>query len=1341
MKFKGVLSAFIFVIFASLVMVVIYLQSESFGKLLTRVGTDILYKKYEIKLETTNLEINLFPPGIHLKNVSLSMSSDEIESLEIEFGTIGYNFGLFELEEKNFSIGEIYLGDGFVNLKTKPSNTPVDELDKQLIKKIFKYQDFIPLRIDSVLVENSIFFTNEQSFDAKKIKIFKESDDFIVRLHLHHVKMTPQDKFELDEIWADSRVSVNELEIQRLKLKDDVHNLLLSGVVKDYFKLKKSMINLNGMADLDLEAIFREYPFPVLIKNLQGQLNLNFDISIEQENLKGELGFNLESLNSNVLKADKVTGNIKIKEDQIYLGQLKLNNGLEKFELKKSAVISDLKFKKILSEPLYFSLSQFQLTNALGVLGDDLKVLKGELTGDVAFEFKDKNIYFFPEDNFLVKSLRLVTGENNDEFKIIYINNVHLTNGAFAVIGNQFRMESQVKLANSNFNLKGEVDSSNVSFEVKKGDIDLADLGGIANLDILGKGTLDVKVFGPTQNVSIDIKGKTKGFGILGYFLDESDKHVTISLGDSSVIINKFDSVIGKTQIIGNGSVNYKNADIAIGITANNSNFTDLSRIIKPILNELQFLPDDLSFGAKVDVDIFGKYNLDKLKLRTTIHLKDIFSFGEEFDNGRFDLNLNKKIIEIKNIELSKSQGRLYGSYGLDLKNKNMEIDFNWDNFQLNNFNFGKKYLPNFSSFFSGRVNGGGRLSDYKLKIVSTAFNTKSAGNKFENSNFDLVLTNHQIGGKINLLGTFIRSDFNLSLDGNSNSEISAQIKSSSIKPLFVAFLGQHIQTENLSGSLDFELNSSFYKGFQQLSLRAQMKELNLNHPEFNFNYQSTSPEFIIQNGKVEKWNFNSQDPDLKISTQGQGNLASSATLVNEFQLNSKLLEILLASVLSSEGFITNTLKINFLRNDFNYNFMSKTNNLDISINQLPIQLNKINYNLAIEDKKLIINQFKASLSSGAFQVKGDVFFGSTPSDVNIKFNLDKAEIPIFGQSSINVSADGMLVGNKYPYSLGGEVTIHRAQIINELNEFSTKSSGFSQVRFLPQNQESMLSKFVSLNIGAKLDRPARITNSLMDVALDGEVRLTGNPMRPVAEGRLSSPPNSSRIFFKNNEYQITRADINFNSKKAISNPDFDVQAQTIISTYKIFPKAYGDLERFSFDLTSDPSLPRNSILSLIAFGYTDEMQGSLYTRDQQSLTQVGVGSFVFDRFKISDILNKQFGLQVNLGTVIEQSTTDSLLSGRTQDVSVGQGAGGLGRTRSATKIELKKRLDEATTLSVSSTMGGSIGQRQSMNLNYGLSKSVQLEGVYELRTNEEGEADIIYNSIGGDIKFRRTFK
>ena len=380
-------------------------------------------------------------------------------------------------------------------------------------------------------------------------------------------------------------------------------------------------------------------------------------------------------------------------------------------------------------------------------------------------------------------------------------------------------------------------------------------------------------------------------------------------------------------------------------------------------------------------------------------------------------------------------------------------------------------------------------------------------------------------------------------------------------------------------------------------------------------------------------------------------------------------------------------------------------------------------------------------MDNGYALFKGDVFFDDQEPDVNIKYVLDRAEIPILGKSIVNLTGEGIILGSERPYDVGGEISINKALIVNELSDFTAKGGGMGDVRYLPKNQESALGKLLRLNVNVKADNNIRITNSLMDVSLRGEARIFGSPTRPRGEGRLYSPVNSSRVFFKNNEYTITSADIAFTPKKDITNPDFDIEALTFITNYRVIAKAYGDLERFNFDLTSDPPLSRNSILSLIAFGYTDELQNSIAQKDQQSLTQIGVGSFVFDRFKISDILNKQFGLQVNLGTVFEQSGTDSLLSGRSQEGQNPGGNAGLGRTKSATKIELKKRLDEALSLSVSSTMGGSIGQRQSMNLTYSVNKKAQLEGVYELRTNAEGEEDIIDNSIGGDVKFRWTFK
>jgi autotransporter translocation and assembly factor TamB len=261
----------------------------------------------------------------------------------------------------------------------------------------------------------------------------------------------------------------------------------------------------------------------------------------------------------------------------------------------------------------------------------------------------------------------------------------------------------------------------------------------------------------------------------------------------------------------------------------------------------------------------------------------------------------------------------------------------------------------------------------------------------------------------------------------------------------------------------------------------------------------------------------------------------------------------------------------------------------------------------------------------------------------------------------------------------------------------------------------------------------------MLELLVNGDLNISGDLAAIRADGLVSIIPQNSKVLFKNNDYIISKGDFIFSNKRFITNPDFDIQANTLISNYKIVAKAYGNAEKFNFDLLSDPVLPKNSILSLIAFGYTDNDSNSTTSQqDKRNLTQVGVGSFIFDQFKINELLKKQFGFQLNLGTQYMQ-TDSSLLNGKSQD-SIG-GGGLVGRTRSATKIELRKKLSEAMNLSVSSTMGSSVGQMQTMNLNYNLTKLMQVEGVYQLRTNSEGEEDIIDNSIGADLKFRWSFK
>lgn len=1339
MRYKSVLGAFLFICTASLVALMIFIHTKSFGNLLTRVVSDVAQRKAQTKVSIRSVEISLFPPGLELNRVTVSKKISDQEELFAEIGKFGFYISLIEIEEKRLTFGEIRISDSVIDYKFPKKDEPLNEIPKEVINKVFDLSEKSPIRIDTILLENSKVTANHDLLEVRRLKIFKKSKEFVARFHLSNIKPQADSELSLDEVWGDLEIGRKNIDVYRLKVQHDVQAIMLKGKIENYRLLKNASGAFRGEAHLHLKNIQNELNISDILQVQKGFISSHFNISYVNQKLDGAANFEVREIASNLIFADLIKGELKLKPESVTLESFSLVNNKESAELQKPAILYNLESKQLLPSALFLRANHLKLTNVLRFL-PSLKVLKGELTGDVTLKVDNKDLFITPVDGFKINQLGLIVGSEAKPFTILMIKEAKLKETNLSVINGEFSLSSNITLPRSKFEVDGFVSKERTRFSVLDAQINLEDLGNISQIGIKGEGKLNVDVNGRLDDVMINLAGKMKGFEVLGYKLGTSDKEISIGLKDSEVIISKFESVYGSTPISGNGVVNYGNGDIALGINSPNSNYYDLTHILHPVLKDLTFLPDDLNLSAKIDANIYGKTSLPDLKIKSAVQFNDLTAYGENLNSGSFTIGLSDQVFSIRDLNAKKERGDIAGNFSLGIVSKKLSLDYTWDALAISSFNAAKKLRLNIDGKVSGSVKGSGTLNDHILDLKTKVYNTKSPSHSFEDSNISMKIMPNRIQGEAAILGNYVTSDFNLSLNRQQNSKLSLDIAIPDAKPLMTALLGQHLENEEINGKLYFNLDTSFNGPFKNMNLTAQVKTLALNHTDFKLNYSSTSPDFIIKDDRIQKWNLNIRESDAYIVTHGKGTFGESVALINEFHFNAKLLEILLAPVLSSEGFMRNVVRIDGKKDNYTMTISSKGSNLGLTIEGLPVPITALNYSVEYAGQRLQILELVSSLDAGKVSLEGDIYFDDNEPDVNVKYVLDRAEIPILGKSAINLSGEGIILGNEMPYNVSGEIIVNKAQIINELSDFSSKSNALSQVRFLPKNQESTFSKLLILNVNVKAENPVKIVNSLMDISLKGEVRLLGSPARLRGEGRLIAPVGTSRVFFKNNEYQIRSADITFVAKKDISNPDFDVQAQTMISNYKVYAKAYGDLERFSFDLTSDPALGRNSILSLIAFGYTDEMQNSLGQKNQQNLTQVGVGSFVFDRFKISDILNKQFGLQVNLGTVVEQSQFDSLLSGRSQE---GQGMSGgvLGRTRSATKIELKKRLDEALTLSVSSTMGGNIGQRQSMNLTYGVNKKVQLEGVYELRTNDEGQEDIIDNSIGGDLKFRWTFK
>lgn len=1333
MRFNSVIAAFLFILLACCIALGIFIQTTSFANLVTRVATDITEKRLGMEVSLGQMEISFFPPGVEFNKVQIAKKTSQDDYFWAEMGLVGLYLNLIEIEERKISLGELKISHAVIDIKKKDDqeSAPLTEIPEDMINKVFQTIEHLPFHVDTVLLENTLINFNEGEINLRRFKIFEEGGNLTSRFHISN--LTLNEGLVVDEVWGDLYVDRKNITIQRLKAQHDIHQLLLRGEIKDYPKLKAAHINLKGDSKIFLNATHRQIELPDFIKIEGGTASTLFNLEFHDGHYDIKSDLYVESLKSNILEAKELRASIALKDGVMDLNQLLVKQHKGSVELIRPVTLFSLPKASFLTQPLQLDVDNFRLSDALTYL-DFLDVLDARLLGKITIKRDGKNVYFIPENNFVVKDLTLQVGES--KFEILRVEEAQLFDSEFSIIDREFQMKSNIETLNSKFSVVGYAGSKDLRFKVKQGKIDLTDLGNIAKTELKGNGILDLEVYGPPKKTRLDFKGKFSDFGILGYQLGDSDVDLSIPINEGMVVINKVDSQVGQTHLNGSGSVNWRNSDIAIGIDSPVAYHADVLKILQPIFSKIGFLPVDLDFKTKVDAYIFGKINLDDLKIKANLNAEDVLVYSEVFSQADFELLFKNRELSFNKIKLKKDNAYISGDFSYDLKNDYLRLGFFWDNVLLSSFTHSRTLGVNVDGLLTGGINGQGTKLDFSIDLKNMLRQTVYQNYQYPDSFVNLNFRPFDISGSVNIFGRSLVSNFRYAYSPLENSFVNLSIDVDDIKPIWIALLGFHIDSENLSGKFKFDGSSTFTSDLHQFDLVANFKEISFNHPEFNFNYSSDTPEYVIKNNKITHWHFDVKTPDVKLINSGAGEFGKKVNIEQELSIDAKLFEILFSKILSSDGDFRLSSKITGINDNYQFIISAKSDGMSLGVEGLPTNINDLKFNLSLLDRKLTVHKLTSNLDSGKVSFLGDVYFDGNEPDVNFKFMIDRAEVPILGKSFVNLSGEGIILGNEFPYNVTGDIVVNKASIINELGDFTSKQASVSQIRYLPENQDSIFGKLFNLGVNVKAENPISIINSMLDVSLKGQLRLMGNPMRPKAEGRLFSPLNSSRIFFKNNEYLITSADFNFSPKKEISNPDFDIQAITSISNFNIQAKAYGDLERFNFDLTSDPPLPRNSIFSLIAFGYTDEIQRTLDPREQQNLTSVGVGSFVFDRFKVADILNKQFGLQINLGTVFEQSQTTSMLTGRSQD-----GQGTLGRTRSATKIELKKRLDDAMTLSVSSTMGGSIGQRQSMNLTYNLNKKMQLEGVYELRTNEEGIEDVIDNSIGGDLKVRWTFK
>jgi translocation and assembly module TamB len=252
-----------------------------------------------------------------------------------------------------------------------------------------------------------------------------------------------------------------------------------------------------------------------------------------------------------------------------------------------------------------------------------------------------------------------------------------------------------------------------------------------------------------------------------------------------------------------------------------------------------------------------------------------------------------------------------------------------------------------------------------------------------------------------------------------------------------------------------------------------------------------------------------------------------------------------------------------------------------LSMIDLPAGLGDVNGTLVFNKDRLEVERLTGRMGGGQVTLAGFATFGRT---IGFNFTSNGSEIR-FRYAGISVTSDQelRLAGTLENSSLTGNVTVTRfAQIPSSDLQFMLAQA--SAPATIP-NPKSPLNN-LHLDVRILSTPELTVQTTLAKLSGDVDLRLRGTAERPVLLGRINIAEGDIKL--GGTKYHLERGDITFLDPVRID-PVLDVEATTRVRDYDITIGLHGTLEKLNTTYRSDPPLSSDDIVSLLAFGRTQQ--------------------------------------------------------------------------------------------------------------------------------------------------------
>ena len=379
-----------------------------------------------------------------------------------------------------------------------------------------------------------------------------------------------------------------------------------------------------------------------------------------------------------------------------------------------------------------------------------------------------------------------------------------------------------------------------------------------------------------------------------------------------------------------------------------------------------------------------------------------------------------------------------------------------------------------------------------------------------------------------------------------------------------------------------------------------------------------------------------------------------------------------------------------------------KLNNVSARSADFPTGLSNVKGDLVFDANRLFFENVTGEAGGGLIALTGSVNYSDKPLRYDISAKTDRLRIRYPEGISWLLGGSLRLTGTMDGGYLTGKVQIQRVTLNEGLESAgvlvsSSSPGGMGSSSFLRNLQ---------FDIEATSTPDSRMEWPGAHLEADASLRVRGTAEHPIMLGHIHVI--SGELYFHDSRYRVTRGDLNFANPFRMD-PVISVEAATTIQQYEITLNFSGQASKMSLSYRSDPPLPPNDIITLLALGQTST---EVATRTG-GVTQPGsAGASAL----LSEAISSQLGGRVERLFGITRFRVDPGLAGL--------GTSGSGQNAAA-RVTVEQQVTRNLTVTYVSNVSST--QQQVIQVEYNVTRTISVVGLRDQN-----------GTFGIDIKFKK---